>query len=309
MLPTMNGIENSDPSFINAVGLQDRRQFLRNLIWGCIGMTTLKTFGQALNTTPGTTTRMPVIFAGHGSPMNAIEDNEFSHAWAALGRDLPRPQAILCISAHWETNGSWVTAMPKPRTIHDFWGFPAALYKKDYPAAGSSEWAHTTIETIHSTKVEPDTNWGLDHGTWSVLCRMYPAADIPVFQLSLNRALSPKQHYEIGRELAPLRDKGLLIVGSGNMVHNLGMMEWTDKPFDWAIEFDAKLKELIDKRDHESLINYDHLGSQAALSIPTNEHYLPMLYTLALQGKDEALTYFTDKVVLGSISMRGFRIG
>jgi len=289
--------------------LLDRRSFLKCLTLGWLGMTTIATFGQMLKKDSSTTTKMPVLFAGHGSPMNAIEDNEFSRTWTALGSELPRPLAILCISAHWETNGTRVTAMPKPKTIHDFRGFPPELYKKQYPADGSPEWAQITRETLRSISTEPDMNWGLDHGTWSVLCRMFPAADIPVFQLSLDRTLPPQRHYEIGRALDALRERGLLIIGSGNMVHNLGMMEWTDKPFDWTTGFDAKLKDLIVKHDHEALIHYDRLGSEATLAIPTNEHYLPMLYTLALQGKNEALTFFTEKVVLGSISMRGFRIG
>lgn len=267
------------------------------------------TLGEALKSGSGAPSKMPVLFAGHGSPMNAIEDNEFSRAWAAVAAALPRPRAILCVSAHWETDGTRVTAMPKPRTIHDFWGFPPELYQKQYPAAGSSADAQLTRDTVRSVRVEPDMSWGLDHGTWAVLCRMFPAADVPVFQLSLDRGLAPQRHYEIGRELAPLRERGLLVVGSGNMVHNLGMMEWTDKPFDWAAAFDAKLKSLIMQHDHEALIRYDRLGSAAALAIPTNEHYLPMLYALALQGKAEPLSFFAEKVTLGSISMRGFRIG
>lgn len=289
--------------------LLNRRMFLKCLTLGCIGMTAEKTLGQILNKNSGTTPKMPVLFVGHGSPMNAIEDNEFSRAWAALGSAAPRPRAILCISAHWETDGTRVTAMPKPKTIHDFGGFPSELYNKQYPADGSPAWAQTTCETIHSAHIEPDLTWGLDHGTWSVLCRMFPAADIPVFQLSLDRKLTPRRHYELGRELAPLREKGLLIIGSGNIVHNLSMLQWTDKPYDWAVEFDATAKALIEKQDHDALIHYDRLGSQAALAIPTNEHYLPMLYTLGLQDKNESLTFFTEKVVLGSISMRGFKIG
>ncbi len=286
-----------------------RRVFIKRLTMGCAGMTTVAAFGQAVKKDSGVPVKMPVLFVGHGSPMNAVEGNEFSRAWAALGAELPRPQAILCISAHWETDGTRVTAMPKPKTIHDFGGFPPELYKKQYPADGAPEWARITRETIHSTRVEPDMSWGLDHGTWAVLCRMYPAADVPVFQLSLDRALPPRDHYLIGSELASLRERGVLIVGSGNMVHNLGLMEWTDKPFDWAVEFDATLKNLIVKHDHEALIRYDRLGPKAELAIPTNEHYLPMLYTLALRGRDEKLAFFTEKVMLGSISMRGFRIG
>ena len=283
--------------------------FLKRLTMGCAGMTALAAFGAAFKKEAAATAKMPVLFAGHGNPMNAIEDNEFSRAWAVLGAALPRPRAILCISAHWETDGAMVTAMPKPKTIHDFWGFPPELYQKRYPADGSPAWAQTTREIIRSTKVEPNMDWGLDHGTWTVMCRMFPAADVPVFQLSLDRKLPPPRHYAIGRELASLRERGLLIVGSGNMVHNLGMMEWTEKPFDWASEFDARLKKLILARDHQALMHYERLGPQAALAIPTNEHYLPMLYALALQGNDEPLSFFAEKVVLGSVSMRGFQIG
>ncbi len=272
-------------------------------------MTTIATLGKSLAENLDTTSKMPVLFAGHGSPMNAIEDNEFSRTWATLGIKLPRPRTILCISAHWETNGTFITAMPKPKTIHDFRGFPQELFEKEYPAEGSPEWAQITRETIHSTNVEPDFGWGLDHGTWSVLCRMFPAADIPVYQLSLNRKLTPRQHYEIGCELRPLRERGVLILGSGNIVHNLGLLKWDGKPFDWATEFDGKLRDLIIKQDHTSLIDYNRLGPEVALSIPTNEHYLPLLYILGLQEGNEAVTFFTEKIVLGSISMRGLRIG
>lgn len=272
-------------------------------------MTAVAALEDAVAADPGQPPRMPVLFAGHGSPMNAIEDNDFSHAWAAVGAAVPRPRAILCVSAHWETDGTQVTAMPKPRTIHDFRGFPDELNRKQYPAPGSPDFAQAARETIRSTPVKADMSWGLDHGAWSVLCRMFPGADVPVFQLSLDRGLSPQRHYEVGRELAPLRERGVLIVGSGNMVHNLGLMEWTDKPFDWAAEFDGKMKKLILARDHEALIRYDRLGPEARLAVPTNEHYLPMLYAVALQGKDEALSFFTERVTLGSISMRGFKIG
>ena len=272
-------------------------------------MTASSALGGAGDNGGRTAGKMPVLFVGHGSPSNAIDDNDFSRAWAAIGRDLPRPRAILCVSAHWETDGARVTAMPKPRTIHDFWGFPKELYEKEYPAPGSPEWAETTRQTTRKTRVTADLDWGLDHGTWAVLCRMYPAADVPVVQLSLDRAQPPSQHYALGRELAPLRDQGVLIIGSGNLVHNLGLMEWTDRPFDWAMEFDATVRNLILKRDHESLIHYERLGRAAELSIPTNEHYLPLLYALALQGRDESLSFFAEKVTLGSVSMRGVRIG
>jgi 4,5-DOPA dioxygenase extradiol len=253
--------------------------------------------------------RMPVLFVGHGSPMNAIEDNDFCRAWVEVARHLPRPRAILCVSAHWESDGTRVTAMPKPRTIHDFYGFPKELNTKQYPAPGSPELAETTRRTIRQTPVAPDLEWGLDHGTWAVLCRMFPQADVPVIQLSLDRRQPARAHYEIGRELAPLREQGVLIIGSGNMVHNLGLLEWSDEPFDWAVAFDAKLKDLILRRDHDALIQYEKLGPDSRKAVPTNEHYLPLLYALALQGKDERLSFFTEKVTLGSISMRGLRIG
>ena len=273
-------------------------------------MTALSALGKTLSGNPSKSDKMPVLFVGHGTPMNAIEDNEFSRAWQKEAKGLPKPKAILCISAHWETNGSCVTAMAQPRTLHDFWGFPPNLCEKRYPAPGAPEWATTTRETIKRTRVEPDAEWGLDHGTWVPLCRMFPEATVPVFQLSLDRTKPDgRYHYDLARELAPLRDRGLLIVGSGNMVHNLGLMEWTDKPFDWAEEFDAKLKSLILKRDHEALCRYEDLGPASRLAIPTNEHYLPMLYTLALQGKDETPSFFAEKVTFGSISMRGFKIG
>ena len=272
-------------------------------------MTAISAFGRTLKKDDRKTKRMPVLFVGHGSPTNAIEDNSFSRAWAELARTLPRPRAILCVSAHWETDGTRVTAMAKPPTIHDFGGFPETLCKKQYPAPGAPEWAETTRKTIRKARVAADQDWGLDHGTWAVLCRMYPEAAVPVFQLSLDRTQPARYHYDLGRELAPLREQGLLIVGSGNMVHNLGLMEWNDKPFDWAAGFDAKLAELIRKRDHEALIRHEDLGQEAKLAIPTNEHYLPLLYALALQGKDEPLTFFAEKVTLGSISMRGVKIG
>jgi len=253
--------------------------------------------------------KMPVLFVGHGSPMNAIEDNEFSRAWKTAASALPKPTAILCVSAHWQTKGTKVTMMAKPRTIHDFYGFPPALEQKEYPAPGSPEFAKLTRETIHHTTVEGDDAWGLDHGTWSVVAQMYPLADVPVFQLSLDYSQSPAWHYELGKELAALRRKGVLIIGSGNMVHNLGMIQWKDEGYDWAIEFDAKLKKLIEQNDHRAIINYQDLGPAAKLAIPTNEHYLPLLYSLALQEKDEALSFFAEKTLMGSISMRSLRIG
>jgi len=252
--------------------------------------------------------KMPVLFVGHGSPMNAIEDNEFSRAWVEAGKALPRPSAILSISAHWESDGTLVTAMEQPKTIYDFYGFPESLYEVKYPAPGSLELARLVQETVQKTQVRLDQAWGLDHGTWIVLCRMFPMADIPVVQLSLDRTQPPPFHYALGKELRPLRNKGILIVGSGNIVHNLGMMAWQGKAYDWAIEFDEAIKQSILSGDHASIIHYQDLGQAARLSVPTNEHYLPLLYALALQDRQERIRFFADRVTLGSISMRSLWI-
>jgi 4,5-DOPA dioxygenase extradiol len=251
---------------------------------------------------------MPVLFMGHGSPMNAIEDNEFSHAWQEAARQIPKPKAILCISAHWETRGSQVTAMEAPRTIHDFYGFPRPLFEKQYPTPGSPELAARIVELVGESKVLPDQSWGLDHGTWSVLCRMYPQADVPVVQLSLDRNLDAAGHYALSQQLSQLRQEGVLIVGSGNIVHNLRMMVWEDKAFDWATEYDAKVKQWILEDDHEAIIHYEKYGKAAMLSVNSAEHYLPLLYVLGLKEKDEPVSFFADKIWGGSISMRCVRI-
>ncbi len=252
---------------------------------------------------------MPVLFVGHGSPMNAIEDNEFSRAWAAAGKSLPKPTAVLCISAHWETVGTHVTAMEKPKTIHDFSGFPQPLYEVQYPAPGSPDVARLIQKTVSTTQVRPDLNWGLDHGAWSVLSRMFPKADVPVIQLSLDRTEEPAFHYGLGKELRALRNEGVLIVGSGNIVHNLRVMVRQDTAYDWALQFDEKMEQLILSGDHELIIHYEKLGPAARLAVPTNEHYLPLLYVLALQEEDDEVGFFAEKVTLGSISMRSLRIG
>jgi 4,5-DOPA dioxygenase extradiol len=252
--------------------------------------------------------KMPVLFVGHGSPMNAIEDNEFSRAWVEAAKSLPKPDAILCISAHWETAGTLVTAMEQPKTIRDFYGFPQPLYEIEYQAPGSPELARLTQKTVQETHVRLDQTWGLDHGAWIVLHRMFPRADIPVIQLSLDRTQAPAFHYALGRELRALRDKGVLIVGSGNIVHNLGMMAWQDQTYDWAAEFDQTIKQLILSGDHDSIIRYQDLGEAARLSVPTNEHYLPLLYVLAMQDKQEQIRFFTDRVTFGSVSMRSLWI-
>ncbi len=253
--------------------------------------------------------KMPALFVGHGSPLNAVEDNEFSRAWAEAGQALPRPKAILCISAHWETAGTQVTGMDKPKTIHDFGGFPPELYALEYAAPGSSDLARLAQATVQQTQVRLDEDWGLDHGTWSVLCRMFPAADIPVVQLSLDRTQQPEFHYALGKELQALRNKGVLILGSGNIVHNLRRAVFqAGTAYDWAIEFDETLKQLMVAGNHDPIVHYQNLGQAARLAIPTNEHYLPLLYILALQDKQEHIRFFADKVTMGSLSMRSLWI-
>jgi 4,5-DOPA dioxygenase extradiol len=219
--------------------------------------------------------RMPVLFVGHGSPMNAIEDNEFSRTWIAAGKALPRPKAILCVSAHWETEGTQVTAMEHPRTIYDFYGFPPELYAKTYPAPGSPELASRLRNLVGADEVALDQSWGLDHGTWSVLSRLFPKADVPVVQLSLDVRKSAREHYDLGRKLQLLREEGVLIVGSGNIVHNLRMVVFEDIAFDWAVEFDGKVRQWILDDDHEPIIHYEKQGRAAALAINSAEHYKP----------------------------------
>jgi 4,5-DOPA dioxygenase extradiol len=251
----------------------------------------------------------PALFIGHGSPMNAIEDNEFSRLWQEAARQISKPKAILCISAHWETHGTQVTAMQAPRTIHDFYGFPRPLFDKQYPAPGSPELAARIVELLSESKVTPDFSWGLDHGTWSVLCQMYPQADVPVIQLSLDRSHEADYHYELGHKLRHLRQEGILILGSGNIVHNLRMMVWEDTAFDWAVEFDANVARWILENDHDSIIHYEKQGQAGILSVNSAEHYLPLLYILGVGDKDEPVSFFADKVWGGSLSMRCVRIG
>lgn len=260
------------------------------------------------------TEQMPVLFLGHGSPMNAIEENEFVYGFRKVAKEIPKPTAVLCISAHWETRGTFVTAMEKPRTIHDFDGFPKELYKVRYPAPGNPELAKETKSIIKKTKVELDANWGLDHGAWSVIKHMYPDADVPVIQMSLDYHQYPQNHYELARELSFLRNKGVLIVGSGNMVHNLRMVDWrrldeVDYGYDWALEAGEKMKTYILSGDHKQLINYRTVGREFNLAIPTPEHYLPLLYTLALKNENEHVSLFNDKAVGGSLTMTSVRIG
>jgi 4,5-DOPA dioxygenase extradiol len=256
------------------------------------------------------TDKMPALFVGHGSPMNAIEDNEFGLAWNEMGRQLPKPRAILAISAHWKTLGSKVTVMEKPRTIYDFGGFPKELYEVTYPAPGSPDLAQTIRKMIKLTEIQPDLTWGLDHGTWSVLHRMYPQADVPVVQLSLDRAKSPLSHYQLGQQLRELREEGVLILSSGNIVHNLRMVDFGNVvKYDWAESFDRQVKDWILAGDHTPMIEFEKLGRDAQLSINSAEHYLPLLYTLGLQEEGESVSFFTDKITYASLSMRSVKIG
>ena len=260
------------------------------------------------------TERMPVMFLGHGSPMNAIEENEFVQGFRKVAKEITRPTAVLCVSAHWETRGTFVTAMVKPKTIHDFGGFPKKLYDVQYPATGNPGLAKETKNIIKKTEVGLDYKWGLDHGAWSVIKHMYPEADVPVIQLSLDYLKSARYHYELAKELAPLRKKGVLIVGSGNMVHNLRMVDWrrlneVDYSYDWAIDASEKMKKFILSGDHKQLVNYQSQGKEFNLAIPTPEHYLPLLYALALKEENENVTLFNDKAVGGSLTMTSVKIG
>jgi len=260
----------------------------------------------------GNTERMPLLFLGHGSPMNAIEENQFVKGFRKLGKEIQKPRAILCISAHWETKGTFVTAMEHPRTIHDFGGFPQELFDVQYPAPGSPDLAQETSKIVQKTKIELDDHWGLDHGTWSVIKHLYPNADVPVIQMSLDYTKPAQYHFDLAKELAVLRKKGILIVGSGNMVHNLRMIAW-DKlqgdpyAFDWAIEANEKMKSCILNGDFQSLIDYNNQGKAFDLAIPTPEHYLPLIYTLALKDKNDSTEIFNDEPVGGSLSMTSLK--
>ncbi len=247
--------------------------------------------------------RMPVLFVGHGNPMNAIEQNDFHRTWQELGRTLPRPEAVLCISAHWETQGVAVTVTSHPETIHDFYGFPRALFEVRYPAPGAPDLARRVAGLLAGDDVRLDPDRGLDHGAWSVLAPMYPGADVPIVQLSLDSRRPGEFHYRLGKALAPLREEGVLILASGNIVHNLRLLDYRDpRPPAWAVEADASLRSLIEAGDHGALIEYGSLGEAVRRGIPTPEHYLPLLYALALQDERDAPGFF-NTAVWGSISM------
>jgi 4,5-DOPA dioxygenase extradiol len=248
--------------------------------------------------------KMPVIFIGHGSPMNAIEKNEFSQSWIELGKLLPKPKAIMSISAHWLTNGTFVTTASHPATIHDFGGFPDELFDIQYPAEGAPVYAENTKQLAHLTNIENDEKWGLDHGTWSVLLSMFPNADIPVYQLSIDYNKPPQFHYDLARQILALREKGILIMGSGNIVHNLAALRYNREPYDWATEFDQKIAGYIETGDDKSIVNFQKMGSISRMSQPTHDHFLPLLYTLGMKDQKDKIDFFNTGFDLGSISMR-----
>ncbi len=256
--------------------------------------------------------RMPALFLGHGNPMNALARNSYTEGWAALGRSGPRPKAVLAISAHWYIPACAVTAQAVPKTIHDFGGFPEELYKVQYAAPGSPELARRVRNLLAPVEVKLDESWGLDHGTWSVLCHVFPDADIPVVQLSIDDRQPPRFHYDLGKRLAPLRNEGVLVVGSGNLVHNLEAYGWGRRrvpPYDWAQRFEQLVRELMVEGDDARLVDYEKLGPDAALSVPTPDHYLPLLYVLGLREKGEAVAFPVEGVDGGSISMLAVRFG
>jgi len=254
---------------------------------------------------------MPAVFFGHGTPMNALASNKYTEAWRRIGDAVPRPRAILAISAHWYTGGTGVTANERPRTNHDFGGFPDALSEFQYPAAGDPSLAERVRELLAPVNAEHDSSWGFDHGTWSVLAHAFPRADIPLVQLSIDATQPPKFHYELGARLAPLRDDGVLIIGSGNVVHHLRLRRWREgaQPYDWAVEFDQRVRDCLAGRDHEQLFNLDGMGEAARLSVPTPDHYLPLLYVIGLQEKTDNAEFAVDGIERGSIGMLSVSIG
>lgn len=276
-------------------------------------MSTLSSFNKFTSDLKEQDFLMPVLFVGHGSPMNGIEDNEFSERWIRMAKEIPTPAAVLVISAHWFTNGTRVTAMDFPETIHDFGGFPQALFDVQYPAPGNPALAAETTQLLHSAHVELDHDWGLDHGAWSVVRRMYPEATIPVLQLSIDYTKPPQYHYDLAKELYSLRKKGVLIMGSGNMVHNLRMISWQNMNnagfgYDWALTMNDNFKQIITSGDYDPLINYETLGAEARLAIPTPEHYLPLLYSLGVKNDKDEISFFNDKAVAGSLTMTSVKM-
>ncbi|HEX2694913.1 MAG TPA: 4,5-DOPA dioxygenase extradiol [Acidobacteriota bacterium] len=255
---------------------------------------------------------MPAVFFGHGNPMNALLDNPYTRGWAAIGKEVPRPSAVLSVSAHWYISGTSVTAMTAPRTIHDFGGFPPELHRVEYPAPGDPALADRVRDLLAPVSVEPDGDWGLDHGTWTVIRHLFPGADIPVVQLAIDKRQTAKFHFDVGKQLSPLRDEGVLIVGSGNLVHNLHANAWGQRavePYDWAVRFEDKARELLLAGNDGPMIAYETLGRDAVLSIPTPDHYLPLLYVIALRRESDTIRFPVEGVDGGSVSMLTVRLG
>lgn len=292
----------------------DRQTFIRQSIAGIMSITGLSAFRQFTGDLPEQEQVLPVLFIGHGSPMNGIEDNIYSRNWKKLGQEIPMPKAVLVISAHWLTRGTRITAMDFPRTIHDFGGFPDELFRVKYPAPGSPDLARQTIDLVKTTQVVSDHEWGLDHGAWTIIRHMYPKANIPVLQLSIDFGRNAAYHYALAGELYSLRKKGILIIGSGNMVHNLGMIAWDklDKPdfgYDWALNMNELFKKHITNGHDDLLIRYEQLGKEARQAIPTPDHYLPLIYTMGIRKKEEKVRFFNDHAVGGSLTMTSVQFG
>ncbi len=290
-----------------------RAVFIQNMM-GMAAISTLSSFKNLWEMLPEQDEKMPLLFVGHGSPMNALEDNEFTRGWKTIAKTIKKPKAILLISAHWETRGTFVTAMEKPRTIHDFGGFPQSLFDVQYPANGSKWLVEETKKMIQTPEIGLDQSWGLDHGAWSVLKHLYPEADIPVVQLSLDATKDAQYQFDLAKKLESLRKKGVLIIGSGNMVHNFQYARFSGDfnahfGHDWALEANETFKKLITAQNNSDLINYKKYSKALDLSAPTPDHYWPLLYILALRGAQEDVSFFNDAVVGGSFSMTSLKIG
>ena len=289
----------------------NRFDFIKQVTIGTLSRITLNTWAKRIRDLPDTEQKMPVLFIGHGSPMNAIESNDFTQTLVNLGKNLPKPKAILCISAHWTTKGTYVNVSPSPKMIYDMYGFPNELYEVNYPARGAPEIAKEVPQLISTTKVQTNTEWGFDHGTWSILTHLFPKANVPVFQMSIDYNKSMQYHYDLSKQLMILRKKGVLIVGSGNLTHNLRIVDIDDinaTPRDWALEFDSKIKQYIDLRNHQAIINYEKIGAISKLAVPEPSHFFPLIYALALQDKNDETSYFYENFHYGTLSMRGVKI-
>lgn len=291
--------------------IMERLKFLKIMAALPFGAEGISEFYNQVKNFPDEETKMPVLFIGHGSPLNALQENAFTVALRKTGASLPKPTAIMVVSAHWLTKGTFVTASAQPERIYDFYGFPKEMYQIRYPAPGAPEFATLTTEVQKEKIIMPDHEWGIDHGAWTVLLHMFPSADIPVYQLSIDYKNSMQEHYELASALKVLRKKGVLIIGSGNITHNLGKIDWNidAKPFDWALEFDEKIKKNILSGNHQEFIGYEKWGSIATLSHPSNDHYIPLLYSAGLAEKNEPVTFIYEGFHHGSLSMRCIRFG